>query len=576
LYYSCSDPKPQRAGNISRDPCFVDALHGDFCLRTDSPCLDAGDNRFVTSATDLAGNPRINNEKVDMGAYEGAVNGYVISGRVQGNGTISPLTVVVAEGGSAAFHATAGAGVFQHFLVDGEIVSESPDYTWENIQADGIITAVFTSVTWYVDGARPDNSGDGLSWNAAKKTIQAALDVAVDGDEVVVKAGVYEPIDGYGKEVTVRSFSGAEDTIIDGGGARRCAFAANLVGFTLRNGSVDGGGGGASECVLNQCILSGNTAISGGGAYKSTLNNCLLTGNKAVEIVENWGGGGGGAVSSTLNNCLLTGNTAHRIGGAWECILHNCTVAGNSAEKYYGGVYNCTLQNCIVWDNSAKDGSDDYDNHVYSEFSYSCTKPLPKGERNICVDPMFTDAENGDYTLKKGSPCIDTGNNASVVGDVDLAGNPRIFGEVVDMGAFEFVVISVFEYDWQSGWNTLYLPFDSLDQDTAEALAKMPVFKLSESTYVQDAAVSLLTPLWIFCGDPETAPVLRGVLTQGEPTDPLDIPVGQWTLVGAQCQVEMLPEGYAAWEWRDKRYVRVQSLQAERVYFIYRLNTPQP
>jgi hypothetical protein len=550
LYYSCSMPKPQGAGNISGAPCFVDALHGDFRLRSGSPCIDAGDNRFVQSATDLAGNPRISNAKVDMGAYEDAVNGYVISGRVQGNGTLSPLTVVVAEGGSVAFHATAGAGVFQHFLVDGEIVSESPDYTWENIQADGIITAVFTSVTWYVDDDRPDDSGNGLSWNAAKKTIQAALDMAVDGDEVVVKAGVYEPIDGYGKKVTVRSFSGAEDTIIDGGGTRRCALAANLVGFTLRNGSADAGGG-ASECVLNQCVLSGNTAISGGGAYKSTLNNCLLTGNKAMAT---WGAGGGGAAASTLNNC---------------------TVAGNSAEKYYGGVYNCILRNCIVWDNSAEPGSAGSD-HVYSEFRYSCSKPLPGGEGNICEVPLFVSAEAGDFRLSAESPCRDTGSNEFATGDVDLDGNPRIFGEAVDMGAFEFVVMPILEYDWQSGWNVLYLPFDRLDRDTAAALAEMPVFRLSANTYVKDKPVSLHTPLWVFCADPESAPDLRGILTQGEPTDPLDIPAGQWALVGAQCKTEELSDEYVVWEWRNGRgrYNRVKSLQAGHVYFIYRFKTP--
>ena len=570
MYYSCSEPKPQGAGNISGDPCFVDAVHDDFRLRAGSPCLDAGSNSFVQSATDLAGNPRISNNTVDMGAYEGAVNGYVISGWVQGSGTISPLTAVVAQGGSATFTATATAGVFQHFLVGGEIVSCSPTYTWENIESDSIIIAVFTSVTWYVDDDRPDDDGDGLSWGTAKKTIQAALDMAVDGDQVLVKPGIYESIDGYGRAVTIRSTSGAEDTIIDGDGTRRCALAANLAGFTLRNGSANGGGGGALECVLNQCILSGNTAtMVGGGAYKSTLNNCILIGNTAVAA---WGGGGG-AVSSILNNCLLTGNTAFEIGGAWDCTLRNCTVAGNSANEYYGGVYSCTLRNCIVWGNSAKPGSTGSD-HAYSEFMYSCTDPKPEGEGNICAAPLFGDAESGDFRLTAESPCINAGDNALATGDVDLDGNPRIFDGAVDMGAFEFVVMSVLEYAWQSGWNTLYLPFSNLAADTAAALAGMPVFKLSANTYVKDKPVSRHTPLWVFCANPENAPVLRGVLTPGAPADPLAIPVGRWTLVGAQRRVETLPPTYIAWEWRAGRYTCVRSLQTGRVYYIYRVKTP--
>ncbi|HOG51919.1 MAG TPA: choice-of-anchor Q domain-containing protein, partial [Lentisphaeria bacterium] len=191
--------------------------------------------------------------------------------------------------------------------------------------------------------------------------------------------------------------------------------------------------------------------------------------------------------------------------------------------------------------------------------------------------PMFVDAANGDYSLSSGSPCINSGSNEFVRCETDRAGNPRIRDEVVDMGAFESTgtpVLPEFKYDWQSGWNTLYLPFDSLDPATAEALAKMPVFRLYANANVKDKPVSLHTPLWIFCADPKLAPVLRGTLTQDDPPDPLDIPVGQWVPVGAQCLVETLPDEYAAWEWRDGRYARVQSLQAGRVYFIYRSNTP--
>ncbi|MBN2704500.1 MAG: hypothetical protein JXR23_09845 [Pontiellaceae bacterium] len=48
------------------------------------------------------------------------------------------------------------------------------------------------------------------------------------------------------------------------------------------------------------------------------------------------------------------------------------------------------------------------------------------------------DAANGDYRLAEGSPCIDAGSNAYVVGSLDLAGLPRIVGGVVDMGAYEY------------------------------------------------------------------------------------------------------------------------------------------
>ena len=53
------------------DPLFVDTNGwADLRLQSNSPCINAGNNSYVTNATDLDGNPRIAGGTVDIGAYE--------------------------------------------------------------------------------------------------------------------------------------------------------------------------------------------------------------------------------------------------------------------------------------------------------------------------------------------------------------------------------------------------------------------------------------------------------------------------------------------------------------------------
>jgi len=72
LNYCCTTPQPtDGVGNITNAPLFVD-MNGwsNPRLQSDSPCINAGNNSFVASATDFDGNPRIAGGTVDIGAYE--------------------------------------------------------------------------------------------------------------------------------------------------------------------------------------------------------------------------------------------------------------------------------------------------------------------------------------------------------------------------------------------------------------------------------------------------------------------------------------------------------------------------
>ncbi len=78
--YSCIEDGDGGEGNISDDPCFVDAANGDYSLTSVSPCIDAADGD-AAPATNINGQGRYDDpytantgtgdpNYVDMGAFE--------------------------------------------------------------------------------------------------------------------------------------------------------------------------------------------------------------------------------------------------------------------------------------------------------------------------------------------------------------------------------------------------------------------------------------------------------------------------------------------------------------------------
>ena len=78
--HSCTRPLPLTGiGNITNMPLFVDCENNDLRLQSNSPCINAGNNAFVTTPTDMDGKPRIVSGSVDMGAYEYQGAGSIVS-----------------------------------------------------------------------------------------------------------------------------------------------------------------------------------------------------------------------------------------------------------------------------------------------------------------------------------------------------------------------------------------------------------------------------------------------------------------------------------------------------------------
>lgn len=320
------------------------------------------------------------------------------------------------------------------------------------------------------------------TWANAATNIQAAVDVSVDGDVVLVTNGVYASgtrvTPGYvalnrlviTNDITVQSVNGPEVTIIRGEGplgddAVRGVYlsAGTLIGFTITNGhtraaghaTYDRSGGGVNmaggDGGISNCILIANSAVFGGGARGGTVYNSVISGNttewdgagtyattvhNSFFTRNNAGRFGGGFHIGTLYNCLVEGNNADIVGGGTiHGQINNSTVVNNTAGSHGGGVAYTETRNSIVWNNSAVSNA----NHVGATFLYSCTTPLPAGAGNISTDPLFVDAASGNYRLLAISPCINAGTNALAALPYDLDGNPRILLDIVDMGAYEYI-----------------------------------------------------------------------------------------------------------------------------------------
>jgi len=337
------------------------------------------------------------------GVFNGTLVRCAVSGNTAqygGGAHSAELTDCTVSGNTATVY---GGGAYNTILVNCE-VSGNTAGTYGGGAHGGALTDCV------IIGNAAVSGGGGTYYSALENC-------TVSGNSAQYGGGTY---DGSLLNCTV---AGNTANAIGGG-----AYFGTLIGCTISGNMAHTSGGGAYNTILVNCVVSGNTANNiGGGAFYGTLINCVLSGNSAYY--------GGGTDTATLTNCLLTANSATFGGGAYGSTLANCTVAGNTAP-YSAGVYNTVVKNSIVWDNFRPDGT--LDNYYMGSFEYSCSTDL-FGSNNITSDPLFVNAEKGNYRLRLGSPCRDAGNNSFVGIATDLDGNTRIINWA-DMGAYEIQV----------------------------------------------------------------------------------------------------------------------------------------
>jgi len=463
---SCTFPLPPGDGNITNSPLFVDPAATNFQLTAESPCRDAGSNAFVVAMVDLAGNPRIANGIVDMGAYEfqldapaGAVDRYVAkdnpgamhpytnwvtaAANIQDaiDAAIAGDTVWVSNGiFNTGGRALSGQMLTNRVLVDKPLILKSlngPQYTsivgsFDPISTNGdaAVRCVYLTNGAYLSGFTISNGatrmagtaeiyGGGIYCPSTSANISNCIIVA--NNAFSGAAGLYAGRVTHSVIINNLCHGGSGAGIRDG-----IALHTTITGNRIPGPSL---GGGAHNSTLINCMISSNAGNEAGGAYVSTLSNCVVRNNSG-------GLAAGGISGGHAYNTLFTANKANRGGGAYAANLYNCTMIGNTGTQYGGGTYYVnTAVNCIVYYNSP----DNYTtNFLTPTFVNSCTYPIPAlGMGNVTNEPKIVSMSNPRLLI--GSPCIDAGTNqAWMIGSQDLSGGMRIVNDIVDMGAYEY------------------------------------------------------------------------------------------------------------------------------------------
>ena len=246
------------------------------------------------------------------------------------------------------------------------------------------------------------------------------------------------------------------------------------------NSTYIGKGGGiyfyySSPSIIN-CTISDNISFSGGGAISFMNSNGYALINNILKNNTASSGGGlyfhGQSNGVGINNLIINNNTTYNGGGIFISNSHpdliNCTISNNIASSNGGGLFftnfnHSNIINTIVWENEAETGdqiclnsSNSDPNFYYSNiengfngFGFTGTASIEdydgEYENNIMLNPLFIEPETGNFHLLENSPCINAGTPDTTglnLPEFDLDGNPRISGDRIDMGCYEFQFVN--------------------------------------------------------------------------------------------------------------------------------------
>lgn len=218
----------------------------------------------------------------------------------------------------------------------------------------------------------------------------------------------------------------------------------------------------AIASTIDQCLFDDNYAeYECGGIYCDGATVDITNSN----FTNNYGDSYGAAIfigyssNTNVTNCSFSNNSGDDKGGAIanyrdvNPIITNCSFANNTTDDEGDCIYNYdnahpTFINCIFWGNGEEpfynDSADNtmtFQNCIIQDDSEDGSVTMPENGidagGNLDSNPLFTDVPNNDLTVLAGSPAINAGDSAANPLPTDIAGNERISGSNIDMGAYE-------------------------------------------------------------------------------------------------------------------------------------------
>lgn len=179
-------------------------------------------------------------------------------------------------------------------------------------------------------------------------------------------------------------------------------------------------------------LLMGGGIMTGGSYGVVIVNNSLFNNNSTNSITAS-------RLQLFVNNCTFvnspTNYSFHM--GAIDLHVYNTIFVNNGMPQIYIGPMEPNDPESVAeFHNSLIEGGEE-------EMYIAGETILHYDETNTEKDPIFLNLWGDPYMISDGSPCIDAGTLAKLpaflkLPEKDLAGNPRIVGDSIDMGAYEW------------------------------------------------------------------------------------------------------------------------------------------